>query len=273
MSEEGQVAADRSTTSTAGVAGRTALVTGASRGIGRDIALALANAGAAVAVNYRRDEDAAAEVVDRIRESGGKATAIQASVGDLADVDRLADLAQERLGAIDLLVCNAGIASRGLAIADTDAEEVQRLISTHALGAHRLIQRLLPGLRQAPRGDVIVISSSEVAQMRANGAPYNMAKAALEALALTLAHEEVANGIRVNIVAPGLVRTDMGSKLVRAKLGHEDAAELDSLQPLGRVCRPADIAAVVAFLVSEGAGMVTGQKIVIDGGADSSPTG
>ncbi len=256
------------------LAGRRALVTGAGRGIGRGIALELAAAGAAVAVNYRRDAEAAAEVVAEIEAGGGTAVAIGASVSYLDEVDRLAAEASEALaGAIDVLVCNAGIASRGLAVADTDSAELDRVMSTHALGAHRLINRLLPGMRAAERGDVIAISSSEVAEMRAGGAPYNMAKAALEALALTLAHEEVGNGIRVNIVAPGLVVTDMGAKLVQAKLGVQDASELDAEQPLGRVCRPADVARVVRFLVSPAAEMVTGQRIVVDGGADASPTG
>ena len=105
--------------------------------------------------------------------------------------------------------------------------------------------------------------------MRANGAPYNMAKAAAEALALTLAHEEAANGIRVNIVAPGLVATDMGDRLVRAKLGRASVTELDSEQPFGRVTRPEDVAEVICFLVSEPGSMVTGQRIVVDGGAES----
>jgi NAD(P)-dependent dehydrogenase (short-subunit alcohol dehydrogenase family) len=253
--------------------GRVALVTGGGRGIGRGIALELAAAGASVGVNYRRDEDAALEVVKRITVSGGRAVALQASVTELDEVDALADAALQRLGAVDLLVCNAGIASRGLPVADTDPAEVQRVMSTHALGAHRLIGRLLGGLRAAPRGDVVVISSSELGAMRANGAPYNMAKAALEALALTLAHEEAGNGIRVNIVSPGLVVTDMGSKLVKAKLGLDDMRELDAGQPLGRVTRPEDVARVVRFLATADATMITGQRIVVDGGADSSPTG
>jgi 3-oxoacyl-[acyl-carrier protein] reductase len=247
------------------LAGRIALVTGAGRGIGRGIAIELAAAGAAVGVNYRRDQDAAQATVAEIEASGGRAVALGASVTEIEGVDALAAAATEALGPVDLLVCNAGIASRGLWIADTEPDELARLMATHALSAHRLINRLLPGMRAAGRAEVIAISSSEVGEMRAGGAPYNMAKAALEALALTLANEEVQHGIRVNIVAPGLVATDMGSRLVKAKLGVDDIATLDAQRPFGRVCRPADIARVVRFLASADAELVTGQRIVVDG--------
>jgi 3-oxoacyl-[acyl-carrier protein] reductase len=253
--------------------GRVALVTGGSRGIGRGIALELSRAGAAVAVNYRRDADAANATVAEIEAAGGRAVAIQASVTELEQVDALADAALAAFGFVDILVHNAGIASRGHTVADTDPAELQRLMMTHAFSAARLCQLLLPQMRARGRGHVVMISSSEVAHMRAGGAPYNMAKAALEALALTLAKEEISSGVRVNIAAPGLVVTDMGAKLVRAKLGVEDMTELDASQPLGRVCRPADVARVVRFLVSEEADFVTGQRIVVDGGADASPTG
>jgi 3-oxoacyl-[acyl-carrier protein] reductase len=247
------------------LAGRVALVTGAGRGIGRGIAIELAGAGAVVAINYRRDAESALEAVAEIEADGGRAIAVAASVTDVNGVDGLAASVTEALGPVDLLVCNAGIASRGLPVAETEPDEVVRVMATHALGAHRLINRLLPGMRAAGRGDIIAISSSEVGEMRAGGAPYNMAKAALEALALTLAHEEAVNGIRVNIVAPGLVVTDMGSRLVKAKLGVDDISELDSAQPFGRVCRPADIARAVRFLVSPGAALITGQRVVVDG--------
>lgn len=255
------------------LAGRTALVTGASRGIGRGIALELAAAGAAVAVNYRRDAAAAEEVVAAIEEGGGRAVAVQASVGDPTEIDRLAAEATRTLGPVDLLVCNAGIASRGNVIADTDPAELSRVLATNALGAHRLVGQLLPAMRAAPRSDVIGISSSELASMRANGAPYNMAKAALEALIFTLAHEEAANGVHANVVAPGLVVTDMGSRLVKAKLGLDDISELDAGQPFGRLCRPRDIGLAVRYLASPAAAMVNGQRLVVDGGADASPTG
>jgi NAD(P)-dependent dehydrogenase (short-subunit alcohol dehydrogenase family) len=255
------------------LAGRVALVTGSSRGIGRGIALMLARRGAAVAVNYRRDADAAAEVVAEIEAGGGRAVALGASLDDPEQVDALARDAVGALGPIDLLVHNAGIASRGLPVAETDRDEVERVMQVHALSIHRLTRLLLPGLRAARRGDVIVISSSEVAQMRANGSPYNMAKAALEAFALTLAHEELQHGVRVNIVAPGLVATDMGDRLVRHVLGASDARSLDDTQPLGRVVRPEDVAEVVCFFASEAASLVTAQRVIIDGGVDYESAG
>jgi NAD(P)-dependent dehydrogenase (short-subunit alcohol dehydrogenase family) len=255
------------------LAGRVALVTGGGRGIGRGISLELARSGAAVVVNYRRDREAAEEVVDEIAALGGTAAAIGASLSDPGDVERLGETAGRELGTIDLIVGNAGVASRGLAVTETGAEEVLRVMATNALALHRLLAILVPPMRGAARGDVVVISSSELSQMRANGAPYNMAKAALEALALTLAKEEIGNGIHVNIVAPGLVATEMGSRLVKAKLGLDDIAALDADQPLGRVCTPADVAKVVRFLCSPDAGYVTGQRIIVDGGSDASPTG
>lgn len=255
------------------LAGRVALVTGGSRGIGRGIALALAAAGADVALSYRRDEDSARSAVAEIEGLGARGVAVQASMEAPADLERAVAEAREALGPIDLLVSNAGLASRGNTVADTDPAEMERLFQAHVMAAHRLTRLLIDDLRAAPRGDVIVISSSEVLHARANGAPYNMAKSALEAFALTLAKEEAANGVRVNIVAPGLVATDMGDRLVQAKLGADSVADLDAGMPFGRVTRPEDVGALVALLVGGGATMVTGQRIVIDGGTDASPTG
>jgi 3-oxoacyl-[acyl-carrier protein] reductase len=246
--------------------GRVALITGASRGIGRAIALGLAGDGAAIVVNYRRDESAARAVVAEIEERGGTACSIQADVGVRADVTRLVAEARAALGAIDLLVCNAGVASRGSSVVDSDLEEFDRVLAVHALGAVQLCQLVLPDLRAAARGDVVFISSVLTARNDPNGAPYNMGKAAEEALAQTLAREERQHGVHVNIVAPGLVDTDMGDRLVRATTGAGRVADLAERSPFGRVCSPADIAGAVRFLVSPAAGYVTGQRIGVDGG-------
>jgi len=249
--------------------GRVALVTGGGRGIGRAISELLAANGATVAVNYRRDRDAAEETVAAIHTAGGFAVSYAASVDD-AYADRvMVEAAIADLGHIDILVLNAGIASRGQSVADTDPAEMQRVMATHAFGAHHLSRLVLPSMRTRERGDIVMISSVATSLMSANGAPYNMAKAALEALASTLAKEEQRHGVHVNVVAPGLVETDMGVRMARAmtgKRGLEDLRSMDAASPFGRVCQPIDVANVVLWLCSGGAGYVTGQRIEVDGG-------
>ncbi|TQM11397.1 SDR family NAD(P)-dependent oxidoreductase [Pseudonocardia kunmingensis] len=245
--------------------GRTALVTGGSRGIGRAVALRLAADGAVVAVNYRRDDDAAVETVNRITAAGGTARAYRAAIGDPDAVTAMVTAVRAEVGPVDLLVSNAGTASRGTAIADTDESEYLRLLRVHALGPLALVRELLPDLRAAQRSDVVVVSSVITDDMPAGGAAYAMAKAALEAGARTLAAEERDHGVRVNIVAPGLVATEMGSRLVAATAG-TTIEDLDEVYPFGRVARPEDVAGVVAFLASADAGYLTGERIRVHAG-------
>lgn len=247
-----------------GLEGRTALVTGGGRGIGRAIALALAEDGADVALTYHRDADAAAETVAAVEALGRRAVALQGAIDVEADNVRVAEEVGA-FGVVDLLVHNAGIASRGQSVAGTDPAELERVMRTHALGPHRLTQLLIRPMRERERADVVFISSVATLTHAANGGPYNMAKAAMEALALTLAKEELRHGTKVNIVAPGLVDTTMGQKLMKAVAGIDDLRALDASMPFGRVCRPEDVAGVVRWLVSEQAGYVTGQKINVDG--------
>ena len=246
--------------------GRVALVTGGGRGIGRAIALGLAHDGAAVAVNYRRDEESALQTVKDIEAGGGQASAFCASVDNRDQSAAMVDAVATALGPIDLLVNNAGIASRGQSVKSTDPDEIERVLGIHAKGSFWLCQLTIPAMRERPRGDIVFISSSAVDHMAAYGAPYNMAKAAEEALAMTLAKEEVGHGIRVNVVAPGLVDTEMGRRLVRASAGIEDIRTLDPAMPLGRVCTPDDVAGVVRFLVSDAGSYVTGARVRVDGG-------
>jgi NAD(P)-dependent dehydrogenase (short-subunit alcohol dehydrogenase family) len=253
------------------LAGRIALVTGGGRGIGRAISEHLAAAGAAVAVNYRRDVEAAAETVAAIEQAGGIARAYSASVDDADAMAAMVDAITSDLGPVDLLVCNAGIASRGNSVADTDPEEFLRVLHTHAVGAHHACRLVVPGMRAAPRGDVIIISSVATQSYGPNGAPYSMGKAAQEALAYTLAKEEMPYGTRVNIVAPGLVETDMGVRLARAITGRremDDLRSLDDEYPYGHVCQPGDIAEVVVGLCTME--YVNGQRVAVDGGGGSS---
>lgn len=246
--------------------GRVALVTGGGRGVGRAIALGLAEDGADIAVNYRRDEAAAKETVEAIRALGREARAYAASVDDYEADAVMVDAVIRDFGHVDILVNNAGIASRGQSVADTDPAELERVVRIHALGPHQLCQLVLPSMRAQPRGDIVMISSVATLHHGANGAPYSMGKAAMESLAFTLAKEERRNGIHVNVVAPGLIETEMGRRLMKATAGVDDLRQLDASMPFGHVCSPEEVAAVVRFLVSDAARYVTGEKINVHGG-------
>lgn len=247
--------------------GRVALVTGGGRGIGKAIAVGLAEDGADVAINYRRDEESASETVAQIEKLGRHARAYAGSVDDFAQCEAIVGAAIADFGHVDILVNNAGNASRGLTVADTDPAELERTVRTHAFGAWSCSKLVLPSMRTRSRGDIVMISSAATLHMAANSAPYNMAKAALEALAATLAKEERRNGIHVNVVAPGLVDTEMGRRLVKGAMGVGDIRTMDATSAFGHVCSPEEVADAVRFLVSERASYLTGQRIGVDGGA------
>ncbi|MFN8639162.1 MAG: SDR family oxidoreductase [Dehalococcoidia bacterium] len=166
-------------------------------------------------------------------------------VADYAQCEAVTQAALRDLGKVDILINNAGIASRGNAVVDTDPAEMERVVRTHAFGSFNMSQLLVPQMRGQPRGDVIMISSGAAVSLGARGGPYNMAKAAMEALAQTLAKEERQHGIHVNVVGPGLVDTEMGRRLVRATRGVQDIREIDATSPFGFVCQPEDIADMV----------------------------
>ena len=245
--------------------GRVALVTGGGRGVGRAISLTLAQGGADVAVVYRRDAASAAETVASVESIGRKAIAVAGDVSSLDDVREVA-AAAEALGPVSILVNNAGLASRGTSVAKADPAEVEQLLRVHAIGPYWLCQAVLPSMRECERGDIVFISSVATDSMAAGGAPYNMGKAAMEALARTLAKEVRHHGIHVNVVAPGLVDTEMGRRLVKGAMGVDDIRSLDAASPFGRVCQPEDVAEVVRFLVSDAAGYITGERVRVDGG-------
>ena len=246
--------------------GRVALVTGSGRGVGRAIAIMLATDGADIAVNYRRDETSAAETVSVIEKLGRKVKAYQASIDSFKDDAEMVNLVEAELGPVSILVNNAGIASRGQSVVDTEPAELLRVVATHAFGPHYLAKLVLPKMRELTRGDIIMISSVASRSLGAFGAPYNMGKTAMEALAYTLAKEEKRYGIRVNIVAPGLVETEMGRRLMKATAGVDDLRQLDASMPFGRVCQPEDVANVVRYLVSDQNSYLTGERLYCDGG-------
>lgn len=233
--------------------------------MGRASALALAAGGCDVAINYRVDADSAAATVADVEYLGRRSIAYRASVDQLDEVEAMADRVLHDFEAVDVLVHSAGIASRGHKVVETKPAELERVLATHATAAHHLCRLFVPSMRQQPRGDVVFVSSVAARQLAAGGAPYNMAKATLEALALTLAKEERGNGIHVNVVAPGLVATEMGRRLVKS-MGVEDISSLDAGSPFGHVCRPEDVADTVMFLCSDAAGYITGNVLVVDGG-------
>jgi len=140
------------------------------------------------------------------------------------------------------------------------------VVRVHAFGPYYLCKLLVPQMRSLGRADIIMISSVATLGMGARGSPYNMGKAAMEALALTLAKEERAHGVRTNIVAPSLTVTEMGRRLTRSTAGVSDIHELDARSPFGRVSTPEDVAAVVTFLVSNANPYANGQKINVNGG-------
>jgi NAD(P)-dependent dehydrogenase (short-subunit alcohol dehydrogenase family) len=252
-----------------GLKGRTALVTGASRGIGAAIAVALAKEGTNVAINYNSNREAADKVAEACRAFGVKAGVYQADITDFEQCKAMAEAARADLGQVGILVNNAGIGSAAVGrrpVVDTPPEDVLKLIAHHTMGSLYMCQLLVPAMRELERGDVIMISSQAAQQLGPTSVTYNVAKAGMEALAHTLAKEERKHGIRVNVVAPGLVDTDMGLKLMNVTAGVTDMRQMDERMPFGFVCNPSDIANAVVFLCSEEGRYITNQRLTVNGG-------
>lgn len=249
--------------------GRTALVTGGGRGIGRAICIRIAEEGGDVAVNYRSDNEAAAETVAAVRALGRHAEAYQADVADRDATDAMVEQVIADFGQVDVLINNAGIGSSGVGrptIADATPEQVDLLMGANLLGPMNICRAIVPHMRAAERSDIIMISSVAAQSMGPNMGLYSITKAGIEALAHTLAKEEREHGMRVNIVAPGLVETDMGKRLIELLPGPSEMDERAAMMPFGFVCQPEDIAATVAFLLSDEARYITNERITVSGG-------
>ncbi|HEY0799260.1 MAG TPA: SDR family oxidoreductase [Steroidobacteraceae bacterium] len=251
------------------LAGRVALVTGGSRGIGAVIAIELARRGSDVAINYHTDSRAATAVADEIRKMGRRAEIFAADVGMEAEAQRLADEALQAFGSIGILVNNAGFGTSVVGrppIVEITLQNADLLVRTHVYGTSGAVPRACSSNACAATWRHYHDFVDCRAGLRRQYGTYNIAKAGMEALALTLAKEERGHGIRVNIVAPGLVDTDMGLALVKRLRGVTDMRVMDQKSPFGFVCQAQDIANTVAFLVGDDGRYITGQRINVDGG-------
>jgi len=237
------------------------LVTGGSRGIGRGIALALAAQGAAVVVNYHRQAEAATRVCAEIEGFGGRAICIGADVSDYAAVCEMREAIAAQFGRLDILVASSGIASRAVPVADLDIEHWRKVLAVDLDGAFYTARAMLPLLFEAPAASAVFISSIAADLCDPCGAAYCAAKAGVNALAKVLARELAPRGIRVNVIAPGLVATDMGERML-AFHGERLVKEI----PLGRVGTVEDVAKLAVFLASDDASWITGKIFRVDGG-------
>lgn len=241
------------------LAGKVALVTGASRGIGRAIALDLAAHGAQVAVNYISRPDAADAVCELIRAAGQEALPVQADVALANDVERMVAQVLDQFGQIDILVNNATL-HRGRLVHKLPERDWDAVINSCLKGAYHCCQHVVPHMTKRRCGRIINISSAVGMIGWAGDTAYGAAKAGLIGFTRSLAKEVAPYGITANVVVPGYVRTDMTAALTPKNTKH-----MLSLIPLGRAGEPEDVAEVVTFLAAAGA-YITGAAYVVDGG-------
>jgi len=242
------------------LSGRVALVTGGSRGIGRAISQALADAGAAVAINYQGSERAAREVAREIAEAGGVAEIFQADVSQREAVQRMKKGVLARFGRVDLLVNNAGI-TRDRTFVRMDEEAWASVLSVNLNGVFYCTKAFLDGMLERGDGRIVHISSIVGQAGNFGQANYAAAKAALFGFTKTLAKELAARGITVNAVAPGFIDTEMV-----AAVPEEIRSKLVGQIPMGRFGTAGEVANAVAFLASNEASYITGQTINVNGG-------
>ncbi|AKG34681.1 MULTISPECIES: 3-oxoacyl-ACP reductase FabG [Paenibacillus] len=240
--------------------GQTALVTGASRGIGRSIALALAEHGVKVAVNYSGSEDAARETVERIAELGSEGIALRGNVGSAEQAEALVKETLGAWGRIDILVNNAGITRDNL-IMRMKEEEFDQVIETNLKGVFNCLKAVTRPMMKQRYGRIINISSVVGVTGNPGQANYSAAKAGIIGLTKSAARELASRGITVNCIAPGFIDTDM-----TRQLSDEVRADLAKGIPLARLGLPEEIASAALFLASEGAAYMTGQTLHVDGG-------
>jgi len=241
--------------------GKSALVTGGSRGIGAACCRMLARAGASVAVNYQLERPHAELLVQRIEEAGGKAFSLAADVARPEEAEMLVDETVDRFGSLDIVVNNAGI-WRGSPIEEISNGEWEEMLGVNLSGTFHVLRAAVPHLKQSS-GRIINISSTAGQRGEAFHSHYAATKGAIIAMTKSLASELAPDGVNVNCVAPGWVETDM----TRESLAGDSSAEILSVIPLGRAGRPEEIAGAVLYLASDLASFVTGEILNVNGGA------
>ena len=239
---------------------RTAFVTGASRGIGRACAVALAEAGHRVGFCYSSDDDGAKATRAAVEKAGADTLAVRADIRDPAAVDSAFGEIEHALGPVELLVNNAGTTEDGLVARMTD-EQWQRVIDTNLTGAFHMIRRAVPKMMRARWGRIVNISSVGAHRGGPGQANYAAAKAGLLGLTRSVARELAPRNVTCNVVAPGPIVTSMTEGL-----SDEWQVKAEEAVPLGRFGKPDEVSAVVAFLCSDPAGYVTGALVPVDGG-------
>jgi 3-oxoacyl-[acyl-carrier protein] reductase len=244
-----------------GLKGKTALITGGSRGLGRAITLLFAEYGTNVAINYRADEKAAAEVQVTARQHGVEALLVQADTSHRGQVEAMVQRTIGEFGGIDVLVNNAGIWERNV-IDNMSEQALRRTIDTNLYGTFYPIMSVVPHMKERKSGSIINISSTAGQRGEAFHSPYGATKAAVIGLTKSLAPELAGFNIRVNCVAPGWFETDMSREALA-----EDSESIVRQIPLGRVGRPEELAGAVVFLASDFATFITGEVFNVNGGA------
>jgi 3-oxoacyl-[acyl-carrier protein] reductase len=243
---------------------KTALVTGASKGIGAGIALELASAGASVVVNFASDQNGAESVVRKITDAGGQAIAIQGDVSNAEDVSRLFDRAAGVFGSIDILVNNAGV-YQAMSVFELTEAEFHREMNVNLLGPLLTIRESLKYFG-TEGGSIINIGSAASRSLPPSFSIYAASKSGLDAITGVLAKELASRGIRVNSVNPGATLSEGTKEAGLYGVGSDVEKRLVSMTPLGRIGTPLDIARVVAFLASDDSGWLTGEVIHATGG-------